>query len=253
MVSPLGLYPRRKFSLVAMRGYYQIDSDLDPFLNFFLTKRLLPGYGWVFPLADGVANIGIGLHDNLGDIKDAFDDFVCSIIKKQTKLNAIRSIEKPVGFPIFTDFPSINPVALNLLMVGEAAGLTDPLTGEGIAFALRSGELAANVIYTGFMRNDFSIKNLMPYEQRLRKYRRYFTYSSRLRDKLRSSRTCDAFITLLKQGQTLQNIYQDKSNMYETMSLGIQAIKLISKSLKVLDKTPYLAVKAKYARGRLYN
>ncbi len=54
----------------------------------------------------------------------------------------------------------------HLLIAGDAAGFIDPLTGEGIQYAMDSGEIAASVLVEAFEKNDFSEKALKIYQKR---------------------------------------------------------------------------------------
>ena len=58
------------------------------------------------------------------------------------------------------------PVAFNgAVLVGDAAGLIDPMSGEGIENAIRSGECAAEIIQQALVANDFSQSFLLRYEK----------------------------------------------------------------------------------------
>jgi len=93
------------------------------------------GYGWVFP-KKGCATIGIGgLYCKNPDLMSGFQDFLLQ-----------RCGHKPSGrikghFLPFGDYRA-QPGENNILLVGDAAGLVDSITGEGIAFAMQSGEAA---------------------------------------------------------------------------------------------------------------
>mgnify|MGYP000179826411 CR=1 FL=1 len=76
--------------------------------------------------------------------------------------------EKPKGYPIRSDFPNAPLTTNGMLVVGEAAGLVDPITGEGIGMALRSGWLAARVASYALGVGDFTILPLKVYEDALR-------------------------------------------------------------------------------------
>ncbi len=102
------------------------------------------GYGWVFPKKD-ILSIGIGqVVKKKIDYRKRFNNFVI-----EQNLDNYEYNYKPRGYLIPTG-GKINQISnKNALLVGDAAGLVDPLTGEGIYYALRSGIIAAEVI------NDF--------------------------------------------------------------------------------------------------
>lgn len=102
------------------------------------------GYGWVFPCRDSVV-VGVGnLTDGLPE-----EELVALFYPFRDQI--ARSSVKPRGAYL----PSGQSIALgvpgreNLYLVGDAAGLIDPFTGEGIYYALRSAEIAAEVILSG--------------------------------------------------------------------------------------------------------
>jgi geranylgeranyl reductase family protein len=96
------------------------------------------GYGWVFPKKDRVS-IGVGgsLSRNR-DMKKTFVDFYRHTTGKEPR--SVRGHYMPCG-----DYLK-RPGKKNVLLAGDAAGLVDPITGEGIAFAMESGKYAAEAV-----------------------------------------------------------------------------------------------------------
>jgi flavin-dependent dehydrogenase len=112
--------------------------------------RLLPGYGWIFGMGDGTSNVGLGIlntSDAFGqtDYRDLLDRWVSALPEEWgfTPDNAtgpIRGAALPMGFnrkPHYAD---------GALLVGDAGGMVNPMNGEGIAYAMESGRLAAEVV-----------------------------------------------------------------------------------------------------------
>ncbi len=97
-----------------------------------------PGYGWVFPVGDNVANVGVGFLPKRRSVTAQ------AVFEKWLRIG--RVIDKPKGYPIRVDFLRSPTYAPRTLLVGEAAGLVNPLTGEGIDYALESGRMAAQFI-----------------------------------------------------------------------------------------------------------
>jgi geranylgeranyl reductase family protein len=111
----------------------------------------LPGYGWVFPMADGRLNIGVGYMAANGvpprtNLRELMDDFVCSLPREWGQMlmqdlrraGALGSSRIPMGFYIWP------PVRPGLMAVGDAAGVAKPFTGVGISKAIESGFMAAD-------------------------------------------------------------------------------------------------------------
>ena len=86
------------------------------------------------------------------------------------------------GFSIRTDFATAKTFGNRVLLVGEAAGLVNPLTGEGIDYALESGLIAAQRAAEMISADDYSERQYTHYDRLLReKYQRLFEFSNRIR------------------------------------------------------------------------
>jgi geranylgeranyl reductase family protein len=134
----------------AARAYYADVHPLEQSYGFYFTPRLAPGYGWVFPTGPESANIGVAVSPVYFPSKRStaalLEEFVEWLRKRGIVTRARR--ESPVkGYPIRTDFPSHPVAGANWVIVGEATGLVNPMTGEGIDLALRSGLLAGETIH----------------------------------------------------------------------------------------------------------
>jgi geranylgeranyl reductase family protein len=139
---------------VAYRTYYtspRHDDDwLESWLELWDRDRLLPGYGWVFGMGDGTSNVGLGILDTSEafrhiDFKDLLRRWLASMppefgYVEENRTQPVRGAALPMGFnrqPHYTR---------GVLLVGDAGGMINPFNGEGIAYAMESGELAAEVI-----------------------------------------------------------------------------------------------------------
>ncbi len=138
---------------VAMRQYYRTERDTDPWIDSYLELRrgddLLPGYGWVFPLADGTVNVGVGLlntsaHFGNLNYKQLLRDWVPTV-GPEWGFSADDAVAKPRSAPLPMGASRHPPLHRGVLFVGDAAGLVNPFNGEGIDYAMESGQLAAEV------------------------------------------------------------------------------------------------------------
>ncbi len=139
---PLGL---------AARGYYRSDRSADRFLDVQLRARdaagrVVPGYGWVFPMGDGGVNLGAISLSSAGRWKgtnttELLDGFAAAA-RPRWGLPAAPD-ERPRGGMLPAGLASGPLAGPNWLVVGDAAGLINPFTGEGISYALVTGRLAA--------------------------------------------------------------------------------------------------------------
>ena len=141
VVRALGLPVRSPVSAMAFRGYFHLRESLytDSYLELHLDRDLLPFYGWVFPVSDRIVNVGVGLANEgrwraNGGARNALRKFVTESPGVWERMVGSESVESPKGFPLRTDFLSRKAYVPGALLVGEAAGLVDPLIGEGIAF-----------------------------------------------------------------------------------------------------------------------
>jgi menaquinone-9 beta-reductase len=139
---------------VAVRAYYTSprheDDYLESWLDLWDGDRQLPGYGWIFGMGDGTSNIGLGLLNTSGafgntDYRALLGRWLAGMpgewgFTEENRVGPIRGAALPMAFnrtPAYTD---------GLLLVGDAAGMINPFNGEGIAYAMESGEIAARVV-----------------------------------------------------------------------------------------------------------
>jgi flavin-dependent dehydrogenase len=156
---------------VALRAYIE-DLEIYPHeIEFFLYDEILPGYAWIFPTSDRVANIGLGmrldvfrsLKKNLKQMLRHFLDMP-AIRGRLTRGGVVRDV---ASWQLnFGSQKQLQHTYDGALLVGDAAGFIDPLTGGGIHNGLISGVLAAEVIDAALRAGDVSRETLRVYEQR---------------------------------------------------------------------------------------
>jgi geranylgeranyl reductase family protein len=151
----MGLHKRDDRPLgVAVRTYYTSprhnDEYLEAWLDLWDGKDLLPGYGWIFGMGDGTSNVGLGLlntSDSFGhiDYRVLLRRWLSAMpaewgFSEENRTEPVRGAALPMGFnrtPHYTR---------GLVLVGDAGGMVNPFNGEGIAYAMESGEIAARTI-----------------------------------------------------------------------------------------------------------
>ncbi len=155
----LGLHRRENRPMgVAYRRYYESPRHDDDWLESWLElwdrvdgqDRLLPGYGWVFGMGDGTSNVGVGILNTSAsfrnvDYRTLLKRWVAQMpsewgFDEEHARGQIRGAALPMGFNRKPHYDR------GVLLVGDAAGMVNPCNGEGIAYAMESGELAAEVI-----------------------------------------------------------------------------------------------------------
>jgi len=122
-------------------------------------RDLLPGYAWVFPMPGGRANVGYGvLRDDRGgtgttrgrDLKALWPDLLDRPLMREILGPDAVAAEPVRAWPIPTRYePDRLAHGRRVLFAGDAAGVVDPMTGEGIAQAIETGMLAAEAVATG--------------------------------------------------------------------------------------------------------
>jgi len=137
----------------AVRCYVDQHVDL-PAITLWETTRwhAFPGYGWIFPSPGGVANIGVGIgtladrHLGAGAVRvlPAYLDHLVELGLLDRA--AVSTLPHRLGGWLKMGMVGTTPAAGRVLLVGDAAGLVNPLQGEGIAQAMTSGRSAAEAI-----------------------------------------------------------------------------------------------------------
>ena len=155
----LGIHKRDDRPMgVAYRRYYRSPRHDDDWLESWLElwdgapgeSRLLSGYGWIFGVGDGTSNVGLGIlntSDAFGktDYKALLDRWLAHLPEdwgfvEENATAPTRGAALPMGFnrkPHYAD---------GALLVGDAGGMVNPMNGEGIAYAMESGRLAAEIV-----------------------------------------------------------------------------------------------------------
>ncbi len=142
-------------SAYAVRQYCTTENSLDPFFDVYMPLQLAGtghvGYGWVFPIQQRLANIGVSCYRGPGvefaSINHVLTSFMAELNDRDDKrLGSIKGIGSPLGSPVGMNFSPDQCQVKNIIFVGDAARTTDPLNGEGITYALHGGEMAAHLI-----------------------------------------------------------------------------------------------------------
>lgn len=148
---------------IGLRAYYEgvTGLDKDNFIELHFLPEMLPGYFWIFPLPNGMANVGVGiLSDTVRKKKINLREQMLNAIKNNPSINhrfANAKLTDKIqgwGLPMATEREPIS--GNNFILTGDAASLIDPFSGEGIGNALYSGMLAADAIKQSVEQNDTS-------------------------------------------------------------------------------------------------
>ncbi len=152
----LGTNRERSYPMgMALRGYYTSPRHDDRFIESHLDIRdgagkVVPGYGWIFPMGDGRVNVGVGLLSVEGRWKGVNTSKLMETFVEAApgywELSPAASCGAPTGGKLpmgMSVGPRMGPTTL---VVGDAAGAINPFNGEGIAYAYETGRLAASCL-----------------------------------------------------------------------------------------------------------
>lgn len=160
---------RRKVQVIrAVRTYYTKVKIPNNRYTFYFDLSLMPGYGWIFPTSNGMANVGAGVFPTFWASKKPTSELFAEFVRRRAKEGCMREAELvgPLkGYPLRVDFPAQRVAGENWAIVGEAAGLVNPVTGEGIDLAIESGLLAAEILHASSYKRW---SNLVAYQRMLR-------------------------------------------------------------------------------------
>lgn len=192
-----------------------IDIDQEC-CQFYPGNNIAPGgYLWIFPKGDCSANIGLGIHMNAGARPAVYylDQFMRDNFP-DGKILQVTSGGVPIG-----GMPE-KLSSSGLVLVGDAARLSDPLTGGGIYNAMVSGRIAAEVIISAIRDGDCSSKYLKRYDNAISMtIGKAYRQNIMLKDKLfsYSDRKLELLLSIFKRTKLSQ---MELSELYHIINNG---------------------------------
>jgi menaquinone-9 beta-reductase len=173
-----------RYIAVSQRAYVEGIETTTGEAAFVFDRDLFPGYGWMFPMAHGRANVGVGL---LAETRDRYrisvPALLATFLRKLQRLHpgcrGLRLASKPIGGIVKTYGGSGPNHFDGGILIGDAGCFVDPMTGEGITPAAESAVLGAAVIADALEQGRTDAGFLAAYE---RGFRAYFDPSMRYLD-----------------------------------------------------------------------
>ncbi|MDM4722081.1 geranylgeranyl reductase family protein [Micromonospora sp. WMMA1363] len=154
----LGLAKREDRPIgVAVRRYYRCPAKHDDdYLESWLELRskgsdaLLPGYGWIFGLGDGRVNVGLGVLNSSAafgktNYRRLLTDWLANTPEEWGMTDETNAEGPILGAALPMGFNRVPHYTRGVMLVGDSGGMVNPFNGEGIAYAMESGELAAEI------------------------------------------------------------------------------------------------------------
>ncbi len=205
-----------------LRAYYKGVKDLDPrgYIELHFVKDFLPGYFWIFPLAGGYANVGVGMRSDVAgkkkiNLKEAMLKLIRDYepIRKRFEGAELEGAIRGYGLPLGSKKRALSGPGYMLL--GDAGSLIDPFTGEGIGNAMISGIKAAETMEA--IQGDFSAESLRRYDDAV--YKRLWpelSLSKKMQDLIRFPWLFNLVVNKAARSKTLQETI---SCMFEDLDL----------------------------------
>ncbi|GAC1300136.1 MAG: geranylgeranyl reductase family protein [Vulcanimicrobiaceae bacterium] len=142
-------FGRHRSRLVALRGYATSRVPLAAQFGLYFDRSVSPGYGWIFPVDERRANVGVLLGERAvrargGDLRGTLRAWVRESAAAREALGEAPDYDSLAGGVIPTGRRS--RVREGIYLVGDAAGVADPFSAEGIYQAMASGRAAAHAL-----------------------------------------------------------------------------------------------------------
>ena len=140
-----------------MRRYYRSPRHDDTYLESWLelrgkndVEKLLPGYGWIFGMGDGRVNVGLGVLNSSvefgkSNYREMLLDWMAATPDEWGMNDEANADGAIMGAALPMGFNRVPHYTRGVMLVGDAGGMVNPFNGEGIAYAMESGALAAEV------------------------------------------------------------------------------------------------------------
>ena len=140
-----------------------VEMDDPDCIEFYFGSVAPGGYAWIFPKGDDIANVGLGIISTYTD-KTAYEHLL-EFVKNCPATKNAQPVELNIGGDPVGGMIK-NLVKDHIMIVGDAAGHVNPLTGGGIITALEAGMYAGEVAASAVKDEDFSKKRLMEYQEK---------------------------------------------------------------------------------------
>jgi geranylgeranyl reductase family protein len=158
--------------IIAVRGYFDGVNGPGSQADLYFTTESFPGYCWLFPTGASTANVGVGMIlKTLPPQGDHLRKLLLRLIETDDALHkrlaSARLVDNIIGWPLTTYNGRLSLVGDRVILIGDAAGLINPLNGEGIQNALVSARFAADTVMACMEQGDFSQAMLQKYAARI--------------------------------------------------------------------------------------
>jgi geranylgeranyl reductase family protein len=174
----------RRYIALSQRAYVEGVEGAGGEATIWFDDDIFPGYGWMFPMADGRANVGVGIlsetcHRHGLSVPKAFAACVQKLRIRHPACAGVQVASRPLGGVVKT-YGGAGPNHFDGgLLVGDAGSFADPLTGEGITQGMESALIATPTLLAALEQGRFDVAFLAGFE---RDFRHHFDPSMRFLD-----------------------------------------------------------------------
>lgn len=160
-------FDRSGYAVIPTLQYVMVNCKIDEpyYTHAFLGNEVAPGgYAWIFPKSESVANVGVGVRGK--PAKPYLDKFIEKHpeVFSKAKVVKVSGAPNPIGGQVGELFKG------NLMLCGDAAGQTIPLTGGGIHSGIAAGKIAGEVAAKASLLDDLSSSTFEEYPRRYNEY-----------------------------------------------------------------------------------
>ena len=195
-----------RYMAISQRAYVDGLDITQGEAAFAFDRDLFPGYGWMFPMTNGRANVGVGILAETRDryrinVPALFSAFLEKLKALHPGCQKIRLASKPIGGIVKTYGGGGANHFNGGILIGDAGCFVDPMTGEGITPAAESALLGAVVIGNALEQGRTDARFFSQYE---RDFRAYFDPSMRYLDYvaciMRNKHFCEFWMSIVARG-----------------------------------------------------
>ena len=133
---------------MAIRIYGEFPSSTFDALQIDFTERLLPAYGWLFPIDHKRANVGIGIDVDNYKKHSMHIEKLLSLYQKDLGSHISYDDNSALTYilPYGSELPRLAYPESNAALIGDAGSMINPLTGEGIFYGMYAGHVLGQLL-----------------------------------------------------------------------------------------------------------
>jgi menaquinone-9 beta-reductase len=167
-----GGVPPSQDRIMAVRAYFDEVEGADGQGDIWFRGDTFPGYHWLFPTGGGAANLGVGMLSSTypqsgRNLREMLLRLIDEDESVRHRLRGARMRGRVLGHPLTTYNPRLPLIGDRMMLLGDAAGLINPLNGEGIQYALHSARWAAGIAADRLASNRLDAASLEGYQRRV--------------------------------------------------------------------------------------